>query len=177
MAEKTCLNDACKKPIVLKEDPETGKWKPFNPDGSPHVHPKPAFTGGGGGYRGKSEAEMHDIRREAVLNSAVNFAVSRVNGGENLTEVDVLAIAGAFLRWVETGRPSSFQQPAATAPEGKSSTAPTSQPRQAQPASSAATAGSSTGSNGCAECGATLAGGGIRGGKKLCAEHYKAQAA
>jgi hypothetical protein len=109
MAEKPCLS--CGKPITFK--PSTTRTKEdgspafdrFNPDGTPHIDERK--NGGGGGYRGKSEAEMHDIRREAVLNAAVAFASACIAGGKEIDSAAVIVVADRFLKWVETGRPSS----------------------------------------------------------------------
>lgn len=163
----------CQKPITFSDnpDPETGKKIVLNEDGTRHTHPKPAFGAGGGGYRGKSEAEMHDIRREAVLNAAVAYSAARMTAGDGVEPQDVINTANLFLRWVETDRPKAFA-PASTA------TAPMSPPRPVQPTSSGTPAALSSGSGRpvpppCDVCGANpVPGGGKFAGRVLCKVHY-----
>lgn len=100
MAEpKSCRT--CGKPIVFAGQDDNGKWIIKNPDGTPHVDER---RGGGGGNapRGRSAAELHDIRREAVLNSTIAAMAA------GLDMAEVISNANRFLQWVEQNRPSDF---------------------------------------------------------------------
>lgn len=107
--EKVCDRNVngqpCGKPILLEKNQDTDKWEPLNLDGSPHTHPRPQGMGGGGTRPMRTEAELHDIRREAVLNAAVAFSSAKIRAGAEIKSADVVQIARLFLSFVEEGRP------------------------------------------------------------------------
>lgn len=99
--------NGCGQPISFKQRADGG-WTRFNLDDTPHTHERKT---GGGGRPGRSEAELHDIRREAVLNAAVAYMAAKLTATpyEKTAEINaahVLKVADAFLAWVEKDRPS-----------------------------------------------------------------------
>jgi len=104
MATTTCRS--CEAPIAFEKN-GSGGWNVLNADGSRHDCPKKQQQQRTGNVRsfGRSQAELHDIRREAVLNSAVAFASAKVAAGTEISGTDVIAMAKAFLRFVEEDRP------------------------------------------------------------------------
>jgi hypothetical protein len=91
MATPTCRD--CQQPITWQDTPN-GR-RPFNPDGSPRRDSKP--------YSGKpanSAAREYDIHRQVALKAAATFCAGRSVSGDVSTK-DVLAVAGAFLKWLE----------------------------------------------------------------------------
>lgn len=104
----TC--NTCQAPISFRKDEENDKWLRFNLDGTPHTHERKP---GGGGRAGRSEGELHDIRREAVLKAAVAYVVGKAQASDpetvkQITANAVIQTAKVFLAFVEEGRPSNF---------------------------------------------------------------------
>ena len=73
-------------------------------DGQIHELPRPPRRNFG---FGRSPAESRDKRRLSVLKAAAGFAASR----PDLKSVDVLAIAGRWLAWVEEPEQKGGNQP------------------------------------------------------------------
>lgn len=124
--QKNC--DDCGKPISV--DKVDDKWVASNLDGTPHEKHRKAGAGGGGAYRGgggRSEAEIHDIRREAVLNAAVAWGSANLSAGLEYTREQVLETAKLFHAFVVEGRPkvgTSASSPPATSPAPAAPRAP-----------------------------------------------------
>ena len=92
----------CGAPISFTKR-DDGKWNVNNADGSKHNCPKRQNN-----VRsfGRSASEQHDIRREAVLNAAVEFASAKISAGVEINAGDVIKVAKAFLQFVEEDRPA-----------------------------------------------------------------------
>jgi hypothetical protein len=103
-AEAPACRD-CQAPIAFAKLPN-GRFKPTNPDGSDHNCPNRQNRAASNVRSfGRSAAELHDIRREAVLNAAVAFASAKLEAGTDIGAAQVIQVAHAFLAFVEEDRP------------------------------------------------------------------------
>jgi hypothetical protein len=158
------LCNTCQKVITFQAKEDGTGWNRFNPDGTPHNHER---KGPPARSFGRSEGEIHDIRREAVLNAAVEFAVGKLATGippDSIKAADVVTIAEVFHDFVMKGRPTAAAQ--------KPAPKPAATPKAA--ATGTTNGAANEGRPRCAECGGSCAGGGMHGGRPLCPEHWLA---